>query len=241
MGLIKNYEYIEQIGIKEKICTTNMGNVIYILNNGKKYKEFSEDYQDLSDSLNYEFKEDLITQTEEYPNSLISFPEIVIASPTKLYGVVGDYEKGKPLSKISPLTNITTLFIMIEKLEQGIKELSLKGWNLEDIHEDNILINSKSKNNNLRIIDTDFYFLQSEREKAELYRQNLKKVFSSIITIVLPNLNISDIWLDEELQHNYLLASNGLMKTSDFLRFLLSKLSITLQDSINIKTLRKTL
>ena len=65
MGLIKDYDYIEQIGIKEKICATNMGNVIYLLNNGKKYKEFGADYYDLRDSVNVLFRDDLITQTEE--------------------------------------------------------------------------------------------------------------------------------------------------------------------------------
>ena len=40
MGTIRNIDYINDIGIKRVLCRTNMGNTIYILNNGKKYKEF---------------------------------------------------------------------------------------------------------------------------------------------------------------------------------------------------------
>ena len=57
-----------------------MKNTIYILNNGQKYKEFSEDYRDLSNSINREFQESLLQQTEEKDNYLISYPEIVISS-----------------------------------------------------------------------------------------------------------------------------------------------------------------
>ena len=241
MGLIKDYNYIEQIGIKEKICATNMGNVIYLLNNGKKYKEFGADYYDLSDSVNVLFRDDLITQTEEYGHPLISFPEIVITNNKELYGIVGDYEIGTPISKISPLTSITKLMMYVEYLENNIEGLSLKGWNLEDMHEDNILINPRMRKKPVRVIDTDFYRFQPQRDKIELYRQNHKKIFRAVIDSVIPNLNISSIWLDDELQQNYLLASNGLMKTSDFLRFLINKLRAIYQEPKNIKTLRKTL
>ena len=43
MGKIRNINYINQIGIKKVLCHTNMGNTIYILNNGQKYKEFGVD------------------------------------------------------------------------------------------------------------------------------------------------------------------------------------------------------
>ena len=80
MGKIRNLNYIKNIGIKKVLCHTNMGNTIYILNNGQKYKEFGEDYRDLSDSINREFQESLLQQTKEYGNSIISYPELVIAS-----------------------------------------------------------------------------------------------------------------------------------------------------------------
>ena len=90
MGTIRNLNYVNEIGIKKVLCHTNMGNTIYILNNGQKYKEFSEDYRDLRDSINREFQESLLLQTEECGNNIISYPEIVIASKKELFGIYAD-------------------------------------------------------------------------------------------------------------------------------------------------------
>ena len=100
MGTIRNIDYINDIGIKRVLCRTNMGNTIYILNNGQKYKEFSGDYRNLSDSINREFQEALLQQTEEKDNTLISYPEIVISSDQELFGIVGQFEEGILLSEI---------------------------------------------------------------------------------------------------------------------------------------------
>ncbi len=241
MGLIKDSSYIEQIGIKETICATNMGHVIHILNNGKKYKEFGSEYQDLGDLINVSFKEELSKQTEEYNHPLISFPEIVISTEEKLFGIIGDYEIGTPLTIIHPNTSLKRLISLVIKMENEIERLSLKGWNLEDIHEENILINLKSYKKPIRIIDTDYYCFQPNRDKIELYRQNIKKIFRSFIISIIPNLSSTEIWLEDELQDKYFLASNGLMKTSDFLLYLIRKIPQLKEEPQNIKTLRKTL
>lgn len=241
MRLVKDISYIEQIGIKETLCATNMGNVIHILNNGKKYKEFGSDYRDLKDSINFSFKEELVTQTKEYGDNLISFPEIVIASDKELFGIIGDYEIGKPLTMISPNTSIKRMISLIIYMEKEIERLSIKGWNLEDLHEENILINLKSSKRPIRIIDTDYYCFQPNKDKIELYRQNIKKIFRATIISLIPNLTTSQLWLDDELQEKYNLASNGLIKTSDFLLYLINRMPTLKEEPQNIKTLRKTL
>ena len=240
MGKIEDISYIENVGIKETIRTTTMGNVIHILNNGKKYKEFSADYKNLDDSINVLLRDDLISQTEEYGNPVISFPEIVISSEKELFGIVGDYEIGQPLPQINQLTSINQMIRLVEILEKEIYNLSLKGWNLEDLHEENILINLKSLTKPIRIIDTDYYCLQSNRDKIEIYRQNIKKIFRAVIESLLPELLRSNL-IQENLKNDYLLASNGLMKTSEFLKYLLTKVTILYDEPKNIKTLRKTL
>lgn len=241
MGKIRNLDYINDIGIKKVLCNTNMGNTIYILNNGQKYKEFGEDYRDLSDSINRELQESLLSQTEYYGNSIISYPEIVISTNQELFGIVGTFEEGIPLLEIDPLTKIDYLLSLIDKLEQGIQDISLKGWNLEDLHEENILINPVSKTLPIRIIDTDYHVLQKEKDKLELYRTNIKRIFNAIITSILPSLGKSDILKDKDVEYQYILASNGLIKPTDFLRYLLLKIKITTKDSITIKTLQKSI
>ena len=241
MGKIRNLDYINDIGIKKVLCHTNMGNIIYILNNGQKYKEFGEDYRDLSDSINRELQESLLSQTEYYGNSIISYPEVVISTNQELFGIVGTFEEGIPLLEIDPLTKIDYLLSLIDKLEQGIQDISLKGWNLEDLHEENILINPISKTLPIRIIDTDYHVLQKEKDKLELYRTNIKRIFNAIITSILPSLGKSDILKDKDVEYQYILASNGLIKPTDFLRYLLLKIKITPKDSITIKTLQKSI
>lgn len=241
MGKIRNLDYINDIGIKKVLCHTNMGNTIYILNNGQKYKEFGEDYRDLSDSINRELQESLLSQTEYYGNSIISYPEIVISTNQELFGIVGTFEEGIPLLEIDPLTKIDYLLSLIDKLEQGIQDISLKGWNLEDLHEENILINPVSKTLPIRIIDTDYHVLQKEKDKLELYRTNIKRIFNAIITSILPSFGKSDILKDKDVEYQYILASNGLIKPTDFLRYLLLKIKITTKDSITIKTLQKSI
>ena len=241
MGKIRNLDYINDIGIKKVLCHTNMGNIIYILNNGQKYKEFDEDYRDLSDSINRELQESLLSQTEYYGNSIISYPEVVISTNQELFGIVGTFEEGIPLLEIDPLTKIDYLLSLIDKLEQGIQDISLKGWNLEDLHEENILINPISKTLPIRIIDTDYHVLQKEKDKLELYRTNIKRIFNAIITSILPSLGKSEILKDKDVEYQYILASNGLIKPTDFLRYLLLKIKITTKDSITIKTLQKSI
>ena len=241
MGTIRNLNYIKDIGIKKVLCHTNMGNTIYILNNGQKYKEFGEDYRDLSDSINREFQESLIQQTEYYGHSIISYPELVISSSKELFGIVGTFEEGIPLLEIGPLTKIEYLLTLLDKLEEGTKDISLKGWNLEDLHEENILINSVSKKIPIRIIDTDYHVLQKEKDKLELYRTNIKRLFNAIITSILPSIGKSNILKEEDIAQQYTLASNGLIKPTDFLRYLLFKIKLSTQEQITIKTLQKSI
>ena len=241
MGLIKNYGYIEQIGIKKILHATSLGNTLYLLNNGQKYKEFGADYKDLSDNVNKEFKQELEKQSDYYGDSLISFPQIVIASKQELFGIISDFEIGIPLIDLDPLTEIEHLVYIIEYLEQGITSITEKGWNLEDLHEENILINLDSKEKPARIIDTDFYCYQPEKEKIELYRSNMKKIFSSIIHGIIPRISSSNIWSDDKVREQYHLAANGFIKCSEFLKYLLTILRFNYLKERNIKTLRKTL
>ncbi len=241
MGQIEDISFIESIGIKEKIRCTNMGNVIYILNNGLKYKEFGADYRDLRDTINQELLENLKSQCDEYGNSLVSFPQIVIANNQSLYGIVGDYEQGTPFINLDPTIRIKRLLELIEYMENEILKLSQKGWNLEDIHEENILLNPSSIDKPIRIIDTDYYCLQKYKSLTELYRENIKSIFIAIIESIIPTLNTSSIWLDQYIQENYMLAANGIIKTSDFIKYLLQVLKIDINSQENIYSLRKTI
>ncbi len=237
MGTLKDISYIEQIGIKKTLRSTNMGNVIHILNNGKKYKEFGADYSDLSDKINIEYKDSLLLQTEEHPNPVISFPEIVISDNEKLHGIVGDFELGNPLSEISLTYNIQRLISLLEYLEQQIKLISNKGWNLEDLHEDNILL-STSLPTKIKIIDTDFYCLQIYKKKEQIYKENLKRIFQAVIDSLLPEFSTSYNFFN--IEDLYLLGSNGYVLPSVFLKSLVTMLRLN-DKTTDVQILRKSI
>jgi hypothetical protein len=79
--------------------------------------------------------------------------------------MVTDFVTGEKLKNIDLNTQIDYLLYLIEKLEESIVDVSFKGWVLEDLHEENILINKSDYNNPVKIIDTDFY-LKNKTNKS---------------------------------------------------------------------------
>lgn len=246
MGRIENLDFIKQIGIKSTIANTDMGNNIYILNNGKKYKEFTEIYSKLSDSLNQEFKEELIKQAKYKRVKTISFPEIVITDSKKLYGIVGQYEPGTIIGNISQSINIELLITLIESLEKDIYSISEDGWVMEDVNDDNILINYQTETeSSIKIIDTDFYVqrtLSDIEEVEKIYQNNLKKIFYALFYSIINNLHKSNIWTDSEIKIMYYSAIKGFIECSKLIKEIIFKLQNNAKKEINtLECLRKTL
>lgn len=244
MDKIQGQKYINQIGIEKLLCKTGMGNSIYILNDGRKYKEFSNDYRNLNESANVEFKDNLIQQTQFYQHTVVSFPEIVIKSNKRLYGIVSDFEEGIPLVELPLDLELNYLLYLIDYIERGIQDISTAGWELEDLHEENILINLNSDEKPVRIIDTDYYQMrkiQNQKQALANYKDNLKKIFSAVVYSIIPELQISDIWEDSTIKRKYLLASIGEIKCTEFLRELLYRINFYNLSGKNIETLQKTI
>ena len=244
MDKIQDKKYIKQVGIDKLLCKTGMGNIIYILNDGKKYKEFSSDYRNLNNSANVELAENLILQSQYYQHPVVSFPEIVIKDKKRLYGIVSDFEEGIPLIELPLDLELNYLLYLIDYIERGIKDISEAGWELEDLHEENILINLNSDSNPAKIIDTDYYQIrkiQNQKQALANYKENLRKIFSAVICSIIPELQISDIWEDPNVKRQYLLASMGEITSTEFLRELLYRLNFYNLSGKNIETLQKSI
>lgn len=244
MAKIQDEKYIQDIGIKKVVCHTGMENIISILNNGKKYKQFAKEYQKLDEYGNQEFLDNLILQSKFYGHPIVSFPEIVIKDDKRLYGIVSDFEKGIPLVQLPLDMEIHYLIYLVDCIERGIKDISEDGWQFEDLHEENILINPNSESNPARIIDTDYYQLRkptNKKEALENYRENLKKIFNAVTYSVIPELKISNIWENKKLRKSYMLASTGIITCTDFLRELLYYLKMYNISGKNIETLQNSL
>ena len=236
--------YIDSIGIDYLLCHTDMGNKIYILKNGQKYKKLCPDYSDLRIKINRNFKTSLLEQTEEYGHSIVSFPERIIASDKWLSGIGSDFEVGDKLKDIPVELEVDYLLYIIGLLEEGTEDISLKGWVFEDLHEENILINLETEEKPVRIIDTDFYVKEPSNNAIVLlqnYKDNMARIFDAIMTAVLPRVDKSIIWNDPTIQQAYHKAISGEMKCSDFLKILLVKIKYNQKTNKTIMTLRKSL
>ena len=115
MGTENTRQYIKDIGIKKLLWYTPMGNKIYSLQNGQKYKKFCADYGDLRQSVNLRFKDRLLEQTEEYGRSIICFPETIIGSEKWLSGMVTDFVPGIKLKDLDLNTRIDYLLYLVVK------------------------------------------------------------------------------------------------------------------------------
>ena len=243
MGTENNRQYINNIGKKELLWNTPMGNKIYLLKNGQKYKKFCVDYGDLRQQVNYRFKKSLLEQTEEYGHSIICFPETIISSEKWLSGMVTDFANGEKLRNIDLTTKIDYLLYIIETLENGIVDISIKGWVFEDLHEDNILVDINNEKDPVKIIDTDFYSKESTKDpiaKLQIYKDNLVRIFDAIMTTILPHFDTATIWSNPKIQSAYQQAISGEITCSEFLKTLLVTLKLTHKKEENILTLRKS-
>ena len=69
----------------------------------------------------------------------------------------------------------------------------------------------------------------------------MKRIFSAITTSILPSIGKSYILREPDVNKKYLLALNGVIKVSDFLRYLLLKIKISTKEDITIQTLQKSI
>ena len=243
MGTILSKESIIEIGIDNLFCHTDMGNKIYLLKNGQKYKKFCSDYGDLRKSVNRNFKADLVEQTEEYGHHLICFPQAVVSSDKWLSGMITDFVNGEKLKRIELTSQIDYLLHIIELLEKGIVDVSFRGWVLEDLHEENILIDLSNHKSPVHIIDTDFYSKNDTQDQILLlqtYKDNLVRIFDAIMITILPQFDSSQIWSEPKIKEAYMKATSGEITCSEFLKTLLVTLKFSQQKEQNILTLRKS-
>ena len=244
MGTTNNREYISNMGPKKLLWDTPMGNKIYLLSNGKKYKKFCLDYGDLRQKVNLRFKNRLVEQTEEYGHQIICFPQTIITNEKWLSGMVTDFVDGEKLKDLELDTQIDYLLYLIEKLEQGIEGVSKRGWVFEDLHEENILINKNDDSNPVKIIDTDFYSKNQMDDpiiRLQIYKDNLVRIFDAVMVTILPQFDSSYIWSDPKIHEAYIKATSGDITCSEFLKTLLVVVKMTHQKEQNILTLRKSI
>lgn len=231
MSRIITLNYIHKIGIEKTIYNGRTGKNVYLLKNGYKFKEFPEEIRNLDDEDNLFLYNSLLEQTH-LSLKTISTPEKIVMDKESLCGYIAPYEQGVELKDIDPLFLIEKLLQAIHELEEDIKTLSDEGWGIYDLHDKNILI--KTQTPFLKVIDTDCYI----KTKENNYKANMTAIFNTIIYAVIPRIQLSKEFHKKLIQKYYYYAAQGLMKTSEFLEYLLSDLKQYVLSSFTVEDLR---
>lgn len=226
-------KYINKIDLNPGILyrTTKLGNKIYKLGNGLKYKEFHP--LEIKNNTCPYLREQL-----ELESNIIVFPKRLVIDKDVIAGYITDFVEGETISQINPQININEFLIKIHTAETEIDILSKKGWSLEDIHDQNILVVDKTLS--FKIIDTDYYIKHKNYNYEQLLRRNRTVLLNSIIFSLIPKINISKTINNKKIEKYYLLASNGYITTTEFFYHLIETLSRK-HEITDIDSIRKSI
>ena len=234
MSNIITMKYINNVGIKDLVYENKNGRKIYLLNNGYKFKEFPQTQRPLSNPDNLFVYNNLIEQSK-IDLETIDVPKGIVADDNNVYGYIAPFFEGIPISEIDPEFLITELFNILDKIESDVIVLSREGWYLEDLHDQNLLINKSLSTG--KIIDLD----DSLKTKERAIQKNMLLIFNVIIYSILPRIQLSKAFKKDVVQQYFLMASQGLTSTSEFLRHLLAALKIRIITGVTIEDIRKKL
>ena len=231
---IVTLNYINSVGIEKLLVKKVIGTRIYLLKNGFKFKVFPEFLQEIDTPDMLYMYNMLLAQTDIHLET-ISTPKQLVFEKDNLYGYIAPYEPGEIIRFIDPLTHIDILLSLIKKLERDIKTLSDLGWRMDDFHDANLLIDWRIPT--IKAIDTDCYI----RTKEDQYKYNLKILFCAIIDDLLPKIRLSKAYRKKIIQKYFIMAQEGLMRTSEFLELLLLELKQYMIKDMTLEDLRMKL
>ena len=231
MANVVKMNYINLVGIERLLISKPTGTKIYILKNGFKFKLFPEDQQKI-DCPEMEYFYNLLLAQTELRFETISTPTQIVTENDMLYGYIAPFSKGTILRDIDPLLLIETLLSLLKKFEREVQELSEAGWIMGDFHDGNLLIDGQLST--ITAIDTDCY----EKVKTNPYKQNLKAIFSTIIYVILPKIQLSKAYKNKLIKRYFIMAQEGLIRTSEFLEILLTELKQYIIKDLTLEGLR---
>lgn len=175
------------------------------------------------EDLNPAIKEEYLNNIENMLNEHVNYQSIIL--PKKLVECNGQYVgytmkyfPGRNLEIISNLTSFKALLKGLAKLERDIYLFSQKGYQLDDIHYKNIMVNQKHKIVSFAILDADSWQKLPTYDVQKLYISNLSKIREIIFNVLLDNEIKEFIENDEELSYAYeLIIKNQSEELSTFL------------------------
>ena len=165
---------IEEIALGKKVSGGSCSR-IYEFEDGMYFKEFNEDYRDLSDFINMEFLE-----TIRYLSEISGMPFIVrgkdiYRSSDELFGYSMPIISALELQSINDGVLVDDLLASVGTLSKDIRVLADNHVKTEDVGGGNILYNG-----NMYLLDLDLSLVDRRYVPDELYERCLHSVLCSV-------------------------------------------------------------
>ena len=234
MGKYVTLNYINDIGIKKVVYENKNGRKVYLLNNGYKFKEFPEDFRSMQDP-DVKYVHDTLLEQSKLELKTTIVPSSLVVDNNNLYGYLAPFIEGQIIADIDPDFLIDILLKILKDMESDMKTLSQEGWQVDDLHDNNVLINKALSTGN--IIDMDDYF----KTKENVTNHNLKCLFNAVIYSVLPRIVTSKTMRNKIMNKYFILASAGRITTTEFLIYLLMELKQYITTGVTLEEIRKKL
>lgn len=177
---------IEELGLGRRV-TGGSCSSIYEFDDGTYFKEFNEDYRDLSDPINEEFLETINCLSNIKGMPYIVRGKTIYRSQLELFGYSMPKVLATGLEDMDDGILIDTVLDSFGRLSKDIRVLSDNYVKTEDIGGDNILYNG-----NMYLLDLDLSLIDRRYIPDELYEKTCISVLCAIKRRLLGDSRRSD-------------------------------------------------
>lgn len=145
----------------------------YITDTNEKFKNFRGpvSYTDSLSFLSTDFTSDIFM----FPKRLVYLERVL---SERCIGYVSDYVEGCTLTKINDNISMRSIVKSVYELEREIIRLTRDGLSMLDMNPSNLIVTPEGE---LRVIDTDLYYVCDDQFYRDLLRENIKELAASIV------------------------------------------------------------
>ena len=188
---------INELNLGNKIAGGSCSD-IFEFGQGKYFKRFLSDYQDLTDPINIEFYEVIKYLSELKGMPLIIRGEDIFRSKDKLFGYSMPIINAQELIKLSNDVLVDDILEGFRLLEPDVRTLADNFVKTEDVGGGNILFNGK-----MYLLDLDLSLVDKRYIPDELYHRTINSLLCSIRQKLLDDARFDDV-VSPEKSNEYL-------------------------------------
>lgn len=173
--------------------------VCFLMKNGKVLKVFLDTHRKRQLFSRYDNIIDHFDEIYQIKNDSFIVPEELLIKDGICVAYIYDYINARELKHLRLKTSLQHLIDAYDRLYEDTCQISDKKFRLSDVHDKNILFNTKYK-----IIDLDRGFFKEEDPAELVYKFNIQKINKTIIySLLRMPANYEIKFIDKDLNELY--------------------------------------